>query len=221
MSSEGQGEGGGSRPVRLGYKLSSEEQGPRELARLARLAEDNGFEFALISDHFHPWIDRQGQSPFVWSRDRSHRGDDPYPRARHRGDLSHHAHASRAGRAGRGDVRSGRGHAVLRARDHVEAGRVSVRERFRARIAEDFLGKTSRRRNRGPVLSVSEPDGHGGFHDLDAPVGLRMLMPEACVDHRHAIHEALMECSRSIIFRSTSDRSKTPSSRPSDVVTRT
>jgi coenzyme F420-dependent glucose-6-phosphate dehydrogenase len=51
----------------LGYKLSSEEFGPRELVRFGRLAEDAGFEFALISDHFHPWIDKQGQSPFVWS----------------------------------------------------------------------------------------------------------------------------------------------------------
>jgi len=57
----------GARGIRLGYKLSSEEQGPRELVRLARLAEDAGFSFALISDHYHPWIDRQGQSPFVWS----------------------------------------------------------------------------------------------------------------------------------------------------------
>jgi G6PDH family F420-dependent oxidoreductase len=55
------------RSVRLGYKLSSEEQGPRELVRLAGMAEDHGFTFALISDHFHPWTDRQGQSPFVWS----------------------------------------------------------------------------------------------------------------------------------------------------------
>lgn len=35
--------------------------------RYARLAEESGFSFGLISDHFHPWIDRQGQSPFVWS----------------------------------------------------------------------------------------------------------------------------------------------------------
>ena len=54
-------------PVRLGYKLSSEEQGPRELVRLAGMAEAHGFSFALISDHFHPWTDRQGQSPFVWA----------------------------------------------------------------------------------------------------------------------------------------------------------
>ena len=53
--------------MELGYALSSEEHRPRDLVRHARLAEDAGFAFALISDHFHPWTDRQGQSPFVWS----------------------------------------------------------------------------------------------------------------------------------------------------------
>src|ERR1041384_4828639 len=53
--------------VELGYKLSSEEFGPRELVQFACDAEDHGFAFALISDHYHPWIDRQGQSPFAWS----------------------------------------------------------------------------------------------------------------------------------------------------------
>jgi G6PDH family F420-dependent oxidoreductase len=53
--------------VKLGYALSSEEHPPLDLLRDARRAEEAGFEFALISDHFHPWIDRQGQSPFVWS----------------------------------------------------------------------------------------------------------------------------------------------------------
>ncbi len=53
--------------VRLGYALSSEEHRPSDLVRHARLAEESGFEFALISDHFHPWVDAQGQSPFVWS----------------------------------------------------------------------------------------------------------------------------------------------------------
>ena len=52
--------------TRIGYTLSSEEFGPRELVALARRAEAAGFGFAGISDHFHPWIDRQGQSPFVW-----------------------------------------------------------------------------------------------------------------------------------------------------------
>ena len=51
----------------FGYALSSEEHGPRELVDLARRAEETGFEFAMISDHFHPWTDSQGQSPFVWS----------------------------------------------------------------------------------------------------------------------------------------------------------
>src|SRR5204862_6628257 len=51
----------------LGYKLSSEEHGPRALVEFAAKAEEAGFTFALISDHFHPWIDAQGQSPFVWA----------------------------------------------------------------------------------------------------------------------------------------------------------
>jgi coenzyme F420-dependent glucose-6-phosphate dehydrogenase len=53
--------------VKIGYALSSEEHGPQDLVRYARRAEETGFEFALISDHFHPWIDKQGHSPFVWS----------------------------------------------------------------------------------------------------------------------------------------------------------
>src|SRR5882672_10003779 len=53
--------------IEIGYALSSEEHAPSDLIDHARLAEDAGFAFALISDHFHPWIDRQGQSPFVWS----------------------------------------------------------------------------------------------------------------------------------------------------------
>lgn len=53
--------------VELGYTLSSEEHPPNRLVELARLAEDAGFGFAVVSDHYHPWIDRQGQSPFVWS----------------------------------------------------------------------------------------------------------------------------------------------------------
>src|SRR5919199_1183089 len=53
--------------VELGYSLSSEEFGPTELVQLANRAEQVGFPFALISDHFHPWTNKQGQSPFVWS----------------------------------------------------------------------------------------------------------------------------------------------------------
>jgi coenzyme F420-dependent glucose-6-phosphate dehydrogenase len=51
----------------LGYAMSSEEHAPNDLVRHAAMAEEAGFTFALISDHFHPWVDRQGHSPFVWS----------------------------------------------------------------------------------------------------------------------------------------------------------
>jgi coenzyme F420-dependent glucose-6-phosphate dehydrogenase len=54
-------------PPAIGYALSSEEHGPADLVRYARLAEERGFTYALISDHFHPWTDRQGESPFVWA----------------------------------------------------------------------------------------------------------------------------------------------------------
>jgi coenzyme F420-dependent glucose-6-phosphate dehydrogenase len=53
--------------VELGYALSCEEHGPNDLVRNARAAEEAGFAFAMISDHYHPWTDAQGQSPFVWS----------------------------------------------------------------------------------------------------------------------------------------------------------
>ncbi len=53
--------------IRFGYTLSSEEHGPRALVDNARLAEEAGFDFVSISDHFHPWIAAQGHSPFVWS----------------------------------------------------------------------------------------------------------------------------------------------------------
>jgi coenzyme F420-dependent glucose-6-phosphate dehydrogenase len=53
--------------VEIGYALSSEEHRPSDLVRYACEAEKAGFSFALVSDHFHPWTDTQGQSAFVWS----------------------------------------------------------------------------------------------------------------------------------------------------------
>ena len=53
--------------MKIGYVLSSEEWGPRELVRHARQAEECGFSALWISDHFHPWTREQGHSPFVWS----------------------------------------------------------------------------------------------------------------------------------------------------------
>jgi len=53
--------------VKVGYFLSCEEFGPRELLRQGRMAEEAGFDALWISDHYHPWVEAQGQSPFVWS----------------------------------------------------------------------------------------------------------------------------------------------------------
>ena len=51
----------------IGYFLSCEQFGPKELIDQARRAEAAGFEKLWISDHFHPWNDEQGHSPFVWA----------------------------------------------------------------------------------------------------------------------------------------------------------
>lgn len=53
--------------VELGFALSSEEHGPKDLVRQAVRAEETGFGFIGVSDHFHPWVPGQGHSPFVWS----------------------------------------------------------------------------------------------------------------------------------------------------------
>jgi G6PDH family F420-dependent oxidoreductase len=53
--------------VQYGYKLSSEEESPQELVRLARAAEEHGFDFVSLSDHYHPWLDTQGHGSFAWS----------------------------------------------------------------------------------------------------------------------------------------------------------
>ncbi len=53
--------------VTLGYKLCSEERSPEELVLDAVAAERAGLEFAAISDHFHPWMDSQGEASFVWT----------------------------------------------------------------------------------------------------------------------------------------------------------
>jgi G6PDH family F420-dependent oxidoreductase len=53
--------------VSIGFTLSSEEHGPGDLLLYGRIAEEVGFDFLTISDHFHPWTSRQGQSPLVWS----------------------------------------------------------------------------------------------------------------------------------------------------------
>lgn len=53
--------------MRYGYFLSCEEYTPQQLVEQARLAEEAGFDALWISDHYHPWNNEQGESPFVWS----------------------------------------------------------------------------------------------------------------------------------------------------------
>ncbi|MBV9383650.1 MAG: TIGR03557 family F420-dependent LLM class oxidoreductase [Streptosporangiaceae bacterium] len=53
--------------MQIGYKLATEAFGPKELIRQAVLAEQSGFDFVEISDHYHPWLEVQGHSPFTWS----------------------------------------------------------------------------------------------------------------------------------------------------------
>jgi coenzyme F420-dependent glucose-6-phosphate dehydrogenase len=53
--------------TKFGLTLSSEEHAPSRLVDIAALAEEHEFDFVSISDHYHPWVDAQGHSPFVWS----------------------------------------------------------------------------------------------------------------------------------------------------------
>jgi coenzyme F420-dependent glucose-6-phosphate dehydrogenase len=53
--------------IEVGYSLMSEENTPSQLIKYAQLAEKAGFGFITISDHYHPWLNVQGQSPFVWT----------------------------------------------------------------------------------------------------------------------------------------------------------
>ncbi|OIB57756.1 TIGR03885 family FMN-dependent LLM class oxidoreductase [Natrialba sp. SSL1] len=51
----------------LGYHASHEQFAPSEVLEYAQLADEQGFEHALASDHFHPWSEQQGESGLVWS----------------------------------------------------------------------------------------------------------------------------------------------------------
>ncbi|KOY54927.1 MULTISPECIES: LLM class F420-dependent oxidoreductase [unclassified Streptomyces] len=53
--------------VRFGYTMMTEQAGPRELVEHVVGAERAGFDFAVISDHYFPWLDAQGHSPYAWS----------------------------------------------------------------------------------------------------------------------------------------------------------
>ena len=49
--------------VAIGYSLMTEQRSPTDIVTDAAMAERAGFDFATMSDHFHPWNDQQGRSP--------------------------------------------------------------------------------------------------------------------------------------------------------------
>src|SRR5215218_10073615 len=53
--------------TQIGYTMMCEQTGPKQLVRDVALAEEAGFDFAVISDHYFPWLDSQGHSPYAWS----------------------------------------------------------------------------------------------------------------------------------------------------------
>ena len=92
--------------VSYGYTLSSEEHSPLDLVRNARRAEEVGFDFVSISDHYHPWVTAQGHSPFVWSVLGAHRHVNGELARRRRGDLPDRAHPPGDPRPGHRDDRA-------------------------------------------------------------------------------------------------------------------
>ena len=53
--------------MRIGYTLMSEQSGPRELVQYAARAEQAGFDFEVMSDHYFPWLEEQGHAGYAWS----------------------------------------------------------------------------------------------------------------------------------------------------------
>ena len=53
--------------TKFGYTLMCEQSGPKKLVADAKTAEEVGFDFAVISDHYFPWLDSMGHSPYAWS----------------------------------------------------------------------------------------------------------------------------------------------------------
>ncbi|GEL23428.1 LLM class F420-dependent oxidoreductase [Pseudonocardia sulfidoxydans NBRC 16205] len=51
----------------FGYTLMTEQRGPRELVADAVAAEQAGFDFEVMSDHYFPWLDEMGHAPYAWS----------------------------------------------------------------------------------------------------------------------------------------------------------
>ncbi|MER7908064.1 TIGR03557 family F420-dependent LLM class oxidoreductase, partial [Streptomyces sp. NPDC095614] len=53
--------------VQIGYTMMTEQAGPRALVGDVVAAEEAGFDFSVISDHYSPWLAAQGHAPYAWS----------------------------------------------------------------------------------------------------------------------------------------------------------
>lgn len=53
--------------MQIGYKLATEAFAPTQIVQQAVLAEQAGFDFVEMSDHYHPWLESQGHSGYTWS----------------------------------------------------------------------------------------------------------------------------------------------------------
>ncbi|WP_431951079.1 LLM class F420-dependent oxidoreductase [Actinacidiphila sp. bgisy167] len=53
--------------TRFGYTMLTEQAGPKDLVAHVVRAEEAGFDFSVMSDHYFPWLDEQGHAPYAWS----------------------------------------------------------------------------------------------------------------------------------------------------------
>jgi alkanesulfonate monooxygenase SsuD/methylene tetrahydromethanopterin reductase-like flavin-dependent oxidoreductase (luciferase family) len=88
--------------MEIGYKLCSEENSATALVEQAEMAENSGFSFAMISDHYHPSIKKTGSQSVCLGDDRGCFSRDAPVAHRDRSDLPNSANTSRNYRPGRG-----------------------------------------------------------------------------------------------------------------------
>ncbi|MER7210128.1 MULTISPECIES: TIGR03557 family F420-dependent LLM class oxidoreductase [Streptosporangium] len=53
--------------VEIGYTMMCEQTPPGQLVDDVAEAERAGFDYAVISDHYFPWLEEMGHSPYAWS----------------------------------------------------------------------------------------------------------------------------------------------------------
>ena len=53
--------------TKFGYTMMCEQSRPDQLVQDIQKAEDAGFDFSVISDHYQPWLSSQGHSGYAWA----------------------------------------------------------------------------------------------------------------------------------------------------------